>query len=205
MLGRGSAHDLFDEQLDVRDLRRGQDGVEWVIVSVGMFTSFLFEPAFGVVDIERNAVHALGGWDNAVTLTTPEDIGRMTTEIVLAKPRFRNEVVHLAGDTITYRELADIVDRAVDRPMDREAWTVAMLEAALADDPGDTLRKYHLVFAKGPGMAWNKDATFNARRGHTMTSARQWAEANLPVRDGQRPALPTSPLDGRPAGTEQVP
>lgn len=179
VLGRGSAQDLFDEQLDVRDLLRGQNSVEWVIVSVGMFTSFLFEPAFGVVDLAKDTVHALGGWDNAVTLTTPEDIGRLTTEIVFAKPRIRYEVIHLAGDTITYRELAEIAERATGRSMARDVWTVPMLERALADDPGDMLRKYHLVFAKGPGMAWNKAGTFNDRHGFTTTSALAWADANL--------------------------
>jgi NmrA-like family len=37
-IGRGSAQDLFDEQLDVRDLLRSQRRMEWVIVSTGMFT-----------------------------------------------------------------------------------------------------------------------------------------------------------------------
>jgi NmrA-like family len=32
-IGRGSAQDLFDVQLDVRDLLRSQDRLEWVIVS----------------------------------------------------------------------------------------------------------------------------------------------------------------------------
>jgi len=45
VIGRGSAQDLFDEQLDVRDALRSQSGTEWVIISTGMFTSFLFEPS----------------------------------------------------------------------------------------------------------------------------------------------------------------
>lgn len=184
VLGRGSAQDLFDEQLDVRDLLRRQHRTAWVIVSVGMFTSFLFEPAFGVVDLARDLVHALGSWENAVTVTTPEDIGALTTEIVFAEPPVRDAVVHLAGDTITYSELAVIVERATGRPMARAAWTVPMLERALADDPGDPLRKYRLVFAKGPGMAWDRVGTFNHRHGIATTGAQQWAEANLP---GRRP------------------
>ena len=40
VLGRGSAHDLFDGQLDVLDLLREQHEVEWVIISNGTFTSF---------------------------------------------------------------------------------------------------------------------------------------------------------------------
>src|SRR4029079_6477685 len=81
---KGSAQDLFDEQLDVRNLLRGQDRTEWVIVSTGMFPRFLFEHSLGVVDLARNTVHALGAWDNAVTVTTAEDIGALTAQILLA-------------------------------------------------------------------------------------------------------------------------
>ena len=57
-----------------------------------------------------------------------------------------------------------------------------MLERSLAEDPGDPLRKYRLVFAKGPGMAWDAADTFNHRHGVATTSAQQWADANLPGR-----------------------
>ena len=176
VLGRGSAQDLFDEQLDVRDLLRDQNAVEWVIVSTGMFTSFLFEPSFGVVDLKLNMVHALGGWDNAVTVTTPEDIGRLTTEILFAKPRIVNQVVHLAGDTITYGQLADIVDCELGRRVER---IVPTLRAELAQEPDSAMRKYRTVFATGPGMAWDKSKTFNHQRGIAVTGVEAWVRMNL--------------------------
>lgn len=80
VIGRGSPQDLFDAQLDVRELLRAQDKTEWVIISTGMFTSFLFEPVFEVVDLENDTLNALGGLENTVTLTTPEDIGTLTAE-----------------------------------------------------------------------------------------------------------------------------
>ena len=179
VLGRGGAQDLFDEQLDVRDLLRSQDAVEWVIISTGMFTSFLFEPSFGVVDLEHNTVNALGGWDNQVTITTPKDIGLLTTEIVFAEPRVSDQVVHVAGDTISYGDLADMVDRVLERRVERIVWDVPMLERALAADPGDAMKKYRAVFAAGPGMSWPKETTFNHRNGFKVTSVEQWARANL--------------------------
>lgn len=96
-IGHGSPQDLFDEQLDVRDMLRAQDDTEWVIVSTGMFTSFLFEPDFGVVDLAANTVNALGSWDTEVTVTTPEDIGVLTAEIIQTRPRIANQVVYVAG------------------------------------------------------------------------------------------------------------
>ena len=52
-IGRGGPQDIFDAQLDVRELLRSQDKTEWVIISTGMFMSYLFEPEFGVVDLEK--------------------------------------------------------------------------------------------------------------------------------------------------------
>ncbi|WP_193045508.1 aromatic alcohol reductase [Mycolicibacterium baixiangningiae] len=179
LVGRGSPQNLFDEQLDVRDLLRAQHDTHWIIVSTGMFTSFLFEPAFGVVDAATNTVHALGSWDNAVTLTTPEDIGRLTTDVLYAQPPFVDDVVYLAGDTITYRQLADIVDDTRNTRVRRVEWTVEHLHAELADDPTDTMKKYRAVFAGGIGVAWPLEQSFNHANGIATTTAGQWAREQL--------------------------
>jgi NmrA-like family len=178
-IGRGSAQPLFDEQLDVRDLLRSQRATEWVVVSTGMFTSFLFEPAFGVVDLAANTVHALGSWDNQLTLTTPEDIGVLTADIVFAQPRIRDTVVYLAGDTISYRELADIIDRVRDTTVTRREWNTAFLRDQLAAEPEDTMRKYRAVFARPTGVAWPKEQSYNVLRGIATITAEDWAKTNL--------------------------
>lgn len=163
VIGRGSAQDLFDEQLDVRDILRAQTATEWVIVSTGMFTSFLFEPFFGVVDLAKGQVNALGSLDAQLTVTAAADIGVLTTEVVFAQPRIKNQVVYTAGDTVSYRELADKLDAALGITVQRNVLTVAELEAALAADPEDALKKYRAVFAGGKGVAWPKEATYNAQ------------------------------------------
>lgn len=179
IIGRGSAQDLFDEQLDVRDLLRSQDRTEWVIVSTGMFTSFLFEPAFGVVDLAQNTVHALGSWDTAVTVTTPNDIGALTAEICFAEPRVVNSIVYTAGDTVTYAQLADIVDSVLGRKVRRVEWSMPELKDELAKDPNDSIKKYRVVFAEGKGVSWDIDKTFNAQRGIEVLGVERWARENL--------------------------
>ncbi len=179
LIGRGSPQNLFDEQLDVRDLLRSQRATEWLIISTGMFTSFLFEPSFGVVDLAANTVHALGSWDTAVTVTTPEDIGRLTTAICLAQPRMANRIVYTAGDTVTYRRLADIVDTVLDRKVRRVEWTVSDLRRDLAAAPDDAIKKYRAVFAEGKGVSWSMDQTFNAQHGLAVTDVERWAMENL--------------------------
>ncbi len=179
VIGRGSAQDLFDEQLDVRDLLRGQQKTEWIIISTGMFTSFLFEPSFGVVDLAESTVHALGSFKNAVTVTTAEDIGMLTAKIVFAEPRIVNQVVYTAGDTVSFTRLADIVDAALGRRVNRVERSVAWLQSELAQDPDNALKKYRVVFAEGKGVAWNMEGTFNARQGIKTVGVEQWLKDNL--------------------------
>jgi hypothetical protein len=179
IIGRGSAQDLFDEQLDVRDLLRAQQNTEWVIVSTGMFTSFLFEPSFGVVDLATHTVNALGDQDNELTVTTADDIGVMTAEIVFEEPRISNRVVYIAGDTATYRDMADTLDRMLDVRVHRNEWSVPELERELAESPDDTLRKYRVVFAQGRGVAWDKAETLNAQKGIALCGIEDWLRDNL--------------------------
>lgn len=179
VIGRGSPQDLFDEQLDVRDVLRAQTGTEWVIVSTGMFTSFLFEPSFGVVDAATRTVNALGSWDTEVTVTTAEDIGVLTAEILMTRPRIANDVVYVAGDTITYGELADIFERTGGAAVTRNLWTIPHLLNEVDRNPDDAMRKYRAVFALGRGVAWPKTTAYNAVRELPTVSAEQWARGHL--------------------------
>lgn len=182
VIGRGSPQDIFDAQLDVRELLRAQDQTEWVIISTGMFMSYLFEPEFGVVDLQNDAVHALGSLDTAVTLTTPDDIGMLTAEVVFARPRIVNEIVFLAGDTVTYGEVADKLQAVLGRPFSRSAWSEQVLLDELARDPGNMMRKYRAAFAQGRGVAWDKHDTFNQRHKLPVTDAAAWIKANLALK-----------------------
>ncbi|UNK40713.1 aromatic alcohol reductase (plasmid) [Shinella sp. H4-D48] len=178
-IGRGSPQDIFDAQLDVRELLRAQTQTEWVIISTGMFMSYLFEPEFGVVDLKNSKVNALGSLDTAVTLTTPDDIGKLTAEVVFAEPRIRNEIVFLAGDTVTYGEVADKLEAGLGRPFRRSEWSVPFLMEELAKDPQNMMRKYRAAFAMGRGVAWDKAGTFNERHAIPVTDIDAWIGANL--------------------------
>lgn len=185
VIGRGGPQDIFDAQLDVRDLLRAQSKTDWVIISTGMFMSYLFEPEFGVVDLENSSVHALGSLDTAVTLTTPEDIGVLTAEVVFAEPTIRNEIVFLAGDTVTYRAVADTLEMTFGRPFSRSEWTVPFLMEELARDPGNMMSKYRAAFAQGRGVAWDKVGTFNQRHAIPVTDVAAWVSANLTSDPGE--------------------
>jgi hypothetical protein len=182
IIGRGSAQDFFDEQLDVRDILRSQNTTRWAIISTGMFTSFLFEPSFGVVDFENATFCALGSLENRVTITTPRDIGRFTAEIVLGKDSdvlFANQPIFVGGDTISYGDLSQLVETIAQKPFQKSVLKVADAQAALARDPENSLLKYQVVFGQGSGVAWDVRKTWNHQQGIAATTAREWAEENL--------------------------
>ena len=178
-IGRDSAQDLFSEQLDVRDLLRRQTKTEWIIVSTGMFMSFLFEESFGVVDADRKVVRALGSWQNRVTVTAVEDIGKMTAEVVFGEPKIKNEIVFIAGDTVTYDRFASVLEQCLGRSIERVEWTIDVLNGELQKDTNNTLKKYRIVFAEGRGVAWDKEESFNGKRGLEMIDLETWVKLNL--------------------------
>lgn len=179
VVGRGSGQPVFDEQYEVRQLLRDQNTTEWVIISTGMFMSFLFEPDFDVVNLDRRTIHGLGSWETKVTVTTPEDIGKLTAEVLLARPRIANEVVYLAGDTISYGRLADVVESLTSQEYEKTLWTLDKLRADLAAAPDDVMVRYRAAFALGDGMWWDKSKTFNARNGHKTVDVEQYLRARL--------------------------
>lgn len=174
VIGKGSGQQVWDEQLDVRHLLRGQNTTEWVIVSTGIFTSYLFEPGFGVVDAQRKTVYGLGDWQYAITLTTPEDIGLLTATIFFQQPAFRNEIVYIAGDTLTYGELVDLMQSYWKTEVKRELLVRKKLQDEVLRKPDDVGAKYRLAFARPDGVAWNKETTFNHLHSITTTTAAQW-------------------------------
>ena len=184
IIGRGSGQDLFDEQLDLRHLLRSQRATSWVIVSTGMFTSFLFEAWFGVVEGSTSSgivVRALGSWENGVSVTSPEDIGRVTARVVFENG-IRDTVVYSAGDTVTYGRLADIVEHVVGKEVKREMWTLDYLRAQLKQDPENVVLKYRVVFAEGRGLSWKVEDTINHVWMMQLEDVKTYAEKNLNLR-----------------------
>lgn len=179
IVGKGSGQPVFDEQYEVRRLLRSQDTTEWVIVSTGMLTSFLFEPAFGVVDLENHVVRALGSWETRVTVTTPEDIGRLTTAIFLHQPRIANEVVFVAGETISYGDLAETVEKTVGKPVAKQELTLPLLNEELARVPDDVMQLYRTAFAKGDGMWWDIAKTYNHKHEIETQDVKSWLSKRL--------------------------
>ena len=161
-VGKGSGQPVWDEQYDVRTLLRAQTATEWVIISTGMFTSFLFEPAFDVVNLSQ------------ITVTSPADIGRLTTAIYLFEPRLINEVVFVAGETTSYGKLADTVERVTKRTFTRQVFTLPTLLEQLRMKPDDRMLRYRVAFARGDGMWWPMSETWNVQNNIPTQDIESW-------------------------------
>ncbi|KAM0299356.1 hypothetical protein HYE67_007797 [Fusarium culmorum] len=175
IIGQGSSQDLFDEQLSVRNKLRAQESVDWTIVSTGLFMSFLFLADFGVVDLSQKIVRALGSWENEISLTTPQDIGRVTADIILDPRCIARQVVYTAGDTISYRRLADLLDEHFKTVFKRELWDLELLKKQMEDEPS-VMVKYRDTFAQGRGVAWDKEGTVNVERGIEVVDVKKYLE-----------------------------
>lgn len=186
IIGRGSAQDLFDEQLDVRELLRSQHNTEWVIISTGMFTSYLFEPSFGLVNFDKKVINALGSLSTSVTVTTPDDIGKLTAEIFFEEPAIKNTIVYVGGDTITYGQLGDLVDSISGEKFKRTVSGIEELKQDLVNDPSNFVKKYRSIFGAGLGVSWEFEKTFNFQKSIKTTSAKEWAEENWNILNTNR-------------------
>ena len=130
-----------------------------------------------MIDAQSHTVCALGDWENAVTLTTPEDIGQLTADIFFHQPRFQNEIVYIAGDTLTYRELAELMRAHWGTEVNRTLLDGQKLLDDVQHDPHNVGAKYRLAFARPDGVAWNKRITYNHHQGIATTTASQWLAA----------------------------
>jgi hypothetical protein len=174
---KGSGHEeLFGEMLAVRRLLREQSRTEWTVVSTGLFMSFLFLRGFGAVDLQGRVLRGLGGWGNRVTVTDVKGIGRVVADVVFNPTETRNKVVYVAGDTVSYAEVADVVEGVYGGEWKREEWDREYLKRKLEEHPEDLMVKYQNAFGAGVGVSWEMERTLNYQRGIKLTNLREYVE-----------------------------
>lgn len=177
---KNTKHDLFSEQVAIRNTLRAQSVTDWVIASTSMFLSFIFESDFGLVDLKEGEVEAIGSWENTITVTAVEDIGKVVSELLFVTPE-ETGVVYISGDSISMRRLASLVEKLLGREIEKSLKTVPELEQKLVDDPENKMGKYRTTFASGIGCNWDAASTYTARRNLDTISVEAWAKKNLKI------------------------
>jgi len=182
-IGRGSPQPLWDAQMDIRDMIRGQQNVttNWVIVSVGLFASVLFEPAFGIIDLGQKIVRGFGSWNREITVTTTKDVGRITAEVLFSEnPTFKNEIVYAPGDTLSWQEIADTVqDLVVGKKFERTLVQKEDVDRILESNPEDQVAPWQGAFAVCDGLSWNKQTTYNHEHAIALMNVAEYARTHV--------------------------
>ncbi|KAJ2958998.1 hypothetical protein NQ176_g11145 [Zarea fungicola] len=87
----------------------------------------------------------------------------------------KDEVVYVAGDTLSYSEVGDLVDAHYGETFQRELWDSEVLDGQMKEDP-NAMVKYRATFARGLGVAWSMEETVNYERGFAMTNVKKYLE-----------------------------
>jgi hypothetical protein len=182
---------LFGAQRDVRNLLREkaeESNVRWTVVSTGIFMSFLFEQFWGIVDRSqekegRVVVRCLRDWDHKVTVTDVGDIGRVLARVVMGDVQADDRVLYVAGDTVSYSRLADIVKRVSGKQVEQETWSIEDLKRELDAAPDHGIKKYRLVFARD-GVWWEMGRTVNKVLNMDMMDVETFARRLFGILEG---------------------
>jgi hypothetical protein len=104
----------------------------------------------------------------------------LTAAIFFHQPAIANQVVFVAGDTVTYHQLTEILSEHYDSKFSLQVDEIASLKAKTKASPDDVSAAYSLAFARPDGVAWDPSQTFNARHGIPVTDVKGWLAENRP-------------------------
>ena len=125
-------------------------------------------------------VRSLKSWVRSVPVTDVSDIGRVLKRILDGHAEAANTVLYIAGDTITYGQLVDIMERVSGREVLRKVWSLDHLQNQLERNPGDLVNRYRVALA-GEGVYWPMEKTVNHRLGMKMMGVEPYAKKLLSV------------------------
>jgi hypothetical protein len=87
-------------------------------------------------------------------------------------------VVYISGETVTYEEVADVMEGVLGGDWRREVWDGSELRRRAEERPGDGMVKYQNMFGGGVGVAWEKERTWNYQRGFKLMNLKEYVETN---------------------------
>ena len=172
-----------------------QSELEYTIVSCGLLTELLLSPAAGV-DLERGVVTAPCRLSQTIATTTLDDLARLLPEVLLSRSAVNATDVRLASASVTYTELASLLQAATGRRFQCE-W-----KQDAAEQAGDsTTRLLAAVLASGKGCHWSKGESWNAIRvPHIRTTAvPDWIGQHVPAAAPHPAAVAPPPLNMHPS------
>lgn len=140
--------DYWQSKADVDDLVRGAGFARWTILYPSTFMEMYHRPSAYFEGFTGNRLIAVADPGTTVPLIAVEDIGRAAAAAITDPERFAGVELHLAGDVLTYDQIAATLTRA---------WGEEILSPRLPMSPEQALAGGQ-VPPIVQASEWNRDA-----------------------------------------------
>jgi len=176
-IGLGSVVPLFDAKIKILDAVKSS-GMIWTEVTPGTFMEWMLGTAFFGVNVATRTLTIPFSGKTAVSLTSLVDIGMLLADAIVTG-RGRNANIHFAGSTVTYDQLAEILQSVGGGA----AWKKVIrseseLKNAIAADPKDFVARFAYLMASVPrASSWPVSESYNGKFGIATISIQQIAKA----------------------------
>ena len=154
-------------------------GLDQTLVFVGGFSEFLVNSPFFGVDLQRGVIEAPASLDAKISTTPVEEIGWLVAAAVV-EPQARNASLY-SGEPVSFKQVADLVDAARGKPLERRVRTVEEAQKAIDKNPYDFSARFVSAVADGKGCWWPVSQTYAAKfhPEHTPYALTDWIKANV--------------------------
>lgn len=165
--------DYWQSKADVDELVRGAGFPAWTILYPSTFMEMYRRPSVYFEGFTGNRLMAVADPGTTVPLIAVEDIGRAAATAISNPERFNGVELQLAGDVLTYPQIAEVLSRA---------WAEEIFPPELPMTPEQALAK-GMVPPIVQASEWNRDAGQLATPEHLRSfgieplSLEAWARA----------------------------
>jgi len=166
----GYLEPLFSQKkpiVDAVEKAAAEGKIEYTLVVTGMFTE-IFLGTLGtfhhVVDLQEKRLNIPGGEDVKLSHTSVHDVGTLLP-LVLLRPESKNQTVTLVGETVSYRQLGDIVHSLTGHKFHHNITPLKELQAQFDANPNKFAvlgQFFGILQAKG-FMASDSASSFNRK------------------------------------------
>ncbi len=139
--------DYWVSKEEVNDLVRAAGFPAWTILYPSTFMEMFRRPSVYFEDRTSNRLMAAVNPDTTYALIAAADIGRAAAAAIMDPVRFNGVGLHLAGDVLTFKEIAEVLSRA---------WDEEILPPELPMTPEQALVK-GMVAPIVQASEWNRD------------------------------------------------
>ena len=139
--------DYWQSKADVDDLVRSAGFPAWTILYPSTFMEMYQRPSVYFEGFTGDRLMAVANQDTTVPLVAVEDIGRAAAAAIADPQRFSGVELQLAGDVLTYEQIADVLSRA---------WGEQILPPDLPMSPEQAQEK-GMVAPIIQASEWNRD------------------------------------------------